>query len=467
MSDENMNNNEGTSALFVSAQKKKQAEEEARKKAEEEKAKREAAEAEVRRMEQEVEERKRQAEEQAKAQAAAAAAATKAAPMPKPVKEKTGGKSKLPIFIGIGVAVVALIAIIAVVAGGGGKKIDYDTLECYGEYKSGKEGYDITVFYPDTLYTNVEESDLDNSISISFSTENSKDAVLFVSLKDLGITSEELAVAAKSCLESMVDFSKEMIGDEEITSEELTDLASGEPDSYMYKTSFKSADESVGHSVTWIEKNSEGHMVMSFAMTYQRASDTDNSEKVLELFKEKNLSDAVKIPGCNEPTDYDWDGQLVFSEVGVYIPMPKDRFKLLNEENGKAIYSDDNGAIIIAAAPAVGTTEEYTFTEETKDIAFMEFSDASETFDLSSIFNSDNRMFLNDTTDPFIGYDYTAEYRLNINDITYWERDYFQYWVKNDVVYMETVLTFVPEKNKDVYTTIFDRMLKESAALIK
>ena len=69
MSDEIMNNENGeeTAALFVSSQKKKQAEEEARKKAEAEQAKRDAAEAEVRRMEAEVEERKRKAEEEKQA----------------------------------------------------------------------------------------------------------------------------------------------------------------------------------------------------------------------------------------------------------------------------------------------------------------------------------------------------------------------------------------------------------------
>lgn len=55
---------EETAALFVSAAKKKKAEEEARRKAEEEQARREAEEAEVRRMEAEVEERKRKAEEE-------------------------------------------------------------------------------------------------------------------------------------------------------------------------------------------------------------------------------------------------------------------------------------------------------------------------------------------------------------------------------------------------------------------
>ena len=68
MSDDLRNNGgEETAALFVSAQKKKQAEEEARKKAEEERARREAAEEEVRRMEAEVEERRRRAEEKQRA----------------------------------------------------------------------------------------------------------------------------------------------------------------------------------------------------------------------------------------------------------------------------------------------------------------------------------------------------------------------------------------------------------------
>ncbi len=90
MSDENMTNTEETAALFVSAQKKKKAEEEAKKKAAEEQARREAAEAEVRRMEQEVEERKRKAEEERIAlEKAEQERAQKKAEMEKALKEST------------------------------------------------------------------------------------------------------------------------------------------------------------------------------------------------------------------------------------------------------------------------------------------------------------------------------------------------------------------------------------------
>ena len=118
MSDENYNNEE-TQALFVSTQKKKQAEEEARVRAEEEKARRDAAEAEVARMEQELEERKRRAEEERRALEQAAREAEeaketrvdkmKAAVNTAANTEAIKTKSKVPLFAIIGAAAVAVV----------------------------------------------------------------------------------------------------------------------------------------------------------------------------------------------------------------------------------------------------------------------------------------------------------------------------------------------------------------------
>ena len=178
MSDENLNNNEETQALFVSAQKRKQAEEEARKKAEAEQAKLDAAEAEVRRMEQEVEERKRKAEEERQAleQAAKDAEAANANQVDKlkaavnsavnteaiktMAREKTVGKSKVPLFaaIGAGLVVVILIAVFALKGKGGkAEAIDYSTIEFAKEYATTADGVGLKFFYPEALYAQVTE----------------------------------------------------------------------------------------------------------------------------------------------------------------------------------------------------------------------------------------------------------------------------------------------------------------------
>ena len=200
MSEENYNSNEETQALFVSTQKKKQAEEEARKKAEAEQAKRDAAEAEVRRMEQEVEERKRKAEEERQAleQAAREAEAANASQVDKlkakvntavntvntdaiktMAKEKTVtvGKSKIPLFAAIGAAlvVVILVAVFVLKGRGGSSKaaaIDPATLEFNKEYATTTEGVNLKFFYPESLYTNVTEEGDADTVEISFSSED-------------------------------------------------------------------------------------------------------------------------------------------------------------------------------------------------------------------------------------------------------------------------------------------------------
>ena len=467
MSNENMNNNEETSALFVSAQKKKQAEEEARKKAAQEQAKIEAAEAEVRRMEQEVEERKRQAKEQAQAAAEAERAAAAKAAAAKTVKEKSGGKSKLPIFIGIGVAVVALIAVIAVVVGGGSSpKIDYDNLECYGEYKPTTKGYDFTLYYPDSIYPVVKEEFSNEIDTVDFTVEQptKNNPIISVFMRDTNASEEEVSVNAKDINETLIDFTKENLGSYEISEESSTNFSSGEPDYYVYTCAFKEGEELLGRAISWLSKNSEGHVVLVMAMTYQVGNEEDNTAKVLDLFKEKNMQSALKIPGYNEPTDYDWEGKIELSELGAYIPVPKDRFVSVDGVvDSGSLYVDKNGAMIFSSVADIGSRDLVPLGEENKEINFATYRSISDEIDYGSYFNSNNRMYINDTKDAVIGLDYFVEYRIDINDITYWERDYYNYWLKGDEVYMQMFTTFVPEKNKEVYKVIFDTALKDTA----
>ena len=226
MSDEIMNNENGeeTAALFVSSQKKKQAEEEARKKAEAEQAKRDAAEAEVRRMEAEVEERKRKAEEEKQAleEAAKQAEAEKANVVDKlkssvdveeiksKVKEKTEGKPKLPIFIGAGVAAVVIIALILVFAlKGKGGKIDFETLEFAKEYTVAEENYGITVKYPESLYTALtEEKQEDDSVGLIAEASGKKIPEMKIYVSE-GLSSADAVISpAGEIQKQLEDFTK-------------------------------------------------------------------------------------------------------------------------------------------------------------------------------------------------------------------------------------------------------------------
>ncbi len=238
MSDENMTNTEETAALFVSAQKKKKAEEEAKKKAAEEQARREAAEAEVRRMEQEVEERKRKAEEERIAlEKAEQERAQKKAEMEKALKESTeaikegtkaikdsakegakalkdstveGAKAlkeapkaikeskvakktvegakeagssfadflkakKVPILIGAGALVAVIVILIVVLSLGGSKEMSFEGMEFDGEIASSDSSYDIPIYYPSSVYVASEEENVDCGKLITLASGNAKD----------------------------------------------------------------------------------------------------------------------------------------------------------------------------------------------------------------------------------------------------------------------------------------------------
>ena len=498
MSEENLNNNGGeeTAALFVSAQKRKKAEEEARRKAEEEKAKRDAAEAEVLKMEQEVEERKRKAEEERLAQEQAERELqAKEAGIAGNIKEKAGdlaGKAgelahkagsmatkgsgdstadavknpKLPLFIGIGAAAVVLVIVLAVVLGGKGKssKIDYASLNCNAEYKVQKEGYDVMLYYPEDLYGEITEEEKDAGgtkfLSVTFNNVNKKAPALSVTIYTVNAIPESIQLTCDKQVESIKTIGQTYLSGSTIKEESLCDLAAENPGAYFYKASYQK-EKNAGAISTLLKTNSAGNVDVVISDFVVKGEDPAEPVALRDLYESKNVANALKTPGGNPPTSYDWDGTLEFSEIDFKLPVPRDRFKeTTTSSDGTRFFWDDNGCFVVVAALFQSSAEDFNLTTDSLPAVMTAFEGMSEK-GLSENMNISNRMFLSKKETPYYSADFMAEYKDVINGITYWEMDWCDLWVNNgDDIYILSLYIYAPNNNKEVYKQIFEKSLQ-------
>lgn len=512
MSEENINNTGGeeTAALFVSAQKKKKAAEEARIKAEAEQAKRDAAEAEVRRMEQEVEERKRKAEEeriaieneqrerelQAKREASLAGnimgkaedlagkagdiagkageLAVRATGRHDKGDERGGGSSsgggtgsgnKTPIFIGIGVAVVALIVILAVVFGG--KKnsgIDYANLNCSAEYTIQKEGNRVLLYYPEELYKEVTEEELESGdsagLTVLFKNANKKAPTFAATVIDLNATPHQAQLACAAEVEGIKSLSQSYLGDKTIKEESVCDLSSADPGAYYYKATYEKDKES-GAISSLLKINEKGTVSIIISDFSVKGTDPSEAVALRDLYESKNIANAFKMPGGNPPTTYDWDGTLEFSDVNFKLSVPKDRFQEIETSSKETrFFLDDNGCFVLMAASYQSSYDEFNLTEDNLPVIMSAFKGMAEV-GLSENMDVSSRMLLTEKETPYYGADFSAEYKDIINGVTYWEMDWIDLWVSdgNDV-YILSLYIYAPDKNKEQYKNIFEKAIQ-------
>ncbi len=494
MGEENNNSNEETQALFVSTQKKKQAEEEARKKAEAEQAKRDAAEAEVRRMEQEVEERKRKAEEERQAleQAAREAEEAGASQVDKlkakvntavntvntdaiktMAKEKTVtvGKSKIPLFAAIGAAliVVILVAVFALKGKDGGSKtaaIDPATTEFNKEYATTTEGVDLKFFYPESVFTQVTEEGDAESVEIHLSSEGGSEpeAVLalykFMDKGNIGFQS------AKEMQNNLGKVAGGALKDEEmqvqVADEVSTDIASDNPGKYSYKCTFATEVEGAavkGAATSWYVSNEAGDIYQVFFSVMEKAETNDNCVALRDLFEEKNSENAIKVPGENPPKEASTDGRLEADPIHMGIVVPKDRFKKLDTSGDNFwAWSDDNGAIFILrySEEDEGTME---YVLQYPDEALSIFKQMSETGINEIHPYIESRMYMGDIPAPENKLAYLAEFKDVIGGVTFWEGYEASAWhdARTNKEYSYELILLAPEKNKDIYKEIFTR----------
>ncbi len=478
MSDEmNTNNGEETAALFVSSQKKKQAEEEARKKAEAEQAKRDAAEAEVRRMEAEVEERKRKAEEERKAleEAARQAELEKANMAEKlkasvnveeiksKVKEKTEGKSKLPIFIGIGAAAVVIIALILVFAlKGKGKAVDFETLAFDKEYTQQQENSTVSFFYPESMYTGFKEDEKeDNYIGLVAESDNAKNPELRVFMTKPCLQKDNPArILVKNTLNALKIGSENLLSNYKLKTvdEKMPDVSADESGKYYYRASATSDDGFTAAIASWLEPDNNGDYIIICAMFREKGDDPANVGKLRDMFEEKNSDNALMLPGSVPPQSDETDGMLEIDEMHMGIIVPKDRFQSIVKEDGRSWWVDDNGALYKLEYAEVNMTfdDAREHIDEVQPLIKGMSDDMSGFNELSEI---ESRMFLKDNWDKDLKY--IAEYKDVMDGITYWEGNSSAMWhdVRTDKYYFYNVLLLAPQKNQEVYKSLFDKAM--------
>ena len=477
MSDEmNTNNGEETAALFVSSQKKKQAEEEAAQKAAEEKAKRDAAEAEVRRMEAEVEERKRKAEEERRAleEAAKQAEADKANIAEKlkasvnvdeirsKVREKAEGKSKLPIFIGAGVAAVVIIVLILVFAlKGKGQKIDFETLEFAKEYTVSDEECGITVVYPESLYTGLAETK-DGEIgivSLKGEKDSSKLPDMDISISPFG-NGEQVGgiVPAKSLQAGMEELVDGALSELKIQEKKISDIEDEKPGKYFYDCtgSFDTGD--VAAVSSWIENDSNNKPYIIMACFRQKGDDPTDVTRLRDMFEEANSDNAIKIPGGNPPASADTDGMLEIDDMHMGVIVPKDWFgKTDIESEGSRSWIDDNGAIYAILYREVDfdfdTAHEHA--EEVQTSYLLPLYEAAA--GLAGLPDLESRMQLEENWVSDLKHH--AEYKNIIGGVTYWEGNWASMWrdVRTNKYYVYDLVLMAPYANEDIYKGLFDK----------
>ena len=473
MSDEmNTNNTEETAALFVSSQKKKQAEEEARKKAEAEQAKRDAAEAEVRRMEAEVEERKRKAEEEKRALEEAAAkqaeaektnvaekikASVNVDEIKSKVKEKTEGKSKLPIFIGAGVAAVAIIVLIIVLVVKGKKSaVDFETLEFAKELTvTGENNATVTLAYPESVFPEVSE--VEGEAYKGYVSDPEKSPAMMVYVSDPAFERGTSGIASAKTTETIFsDFVKEFLSEFKASDEKGTDLSADTPGKYYYDCTLTSDDGKTGAATAWLEPDSNGDSVVVVGIFTEKGTDPVNSIKLRDMFEEKNSDDALMIPGANPPASADTDGMLEIDAMHMGVIVPKDRFHLLSADDELMWWADDNGAIYSIAYKEA----EFDFDMASAHLDEVQpmLKNLTETAaGLKGLPNLDSRMFLSDSWPHNLKY--YSEYKDILGDITYWEGNFSSMWhdVRTDKYYIYDLVLMAPESNKDIYKQLFDK----------
>ncbi|MCR4787678.1 MAG: hypothetical protein K5888_03740 [Lachnospiraceae bacterium] len=471
MSEENINKNEETAALFVSSQKKKVAEEAARKKAEEEQARRDAEEAEVRRIEQEVADRKRELEEQKKAVEEAAQEAAQQAKQQEINRKITGAKTtakRYGKFVVIGaVLVVVLCVVIGILVAKSRPKIDYSDLVFDEEYTSGENGFDVAIKYPGNLYSEVTEEMEGDILSIEFQPSGKKIPAMIVKLTALDVSLPQLQLLPGSNA-SMINSVYEDFRDQGFLSDEkLCDLSDSGTKYYEYSCNGIIADgkdEYAMASHVWTELNGDGKVVLVNVKVLGLADKENEVTDLRDAVHDENASDAIKVAGNYPLNDVNYDGYIEFAELGIKMPVPADRFKPLDDE--KTIWGDDNGAYImidcndkldveglVSGDVRLSDTIDY-FSEQAKG-GLMDFD--------RIVINADSRTFVNEQYAYSTDYAMFADFDDDSFGFKYWERDYLTpvFSPDRDLAANLCVVTIVPESSRAQYESVLESCIEK------
>ncbi len=466
MSDENMNgfDNE-TDALFVSAQKKKQAEDESKRKAAEEQAKREAAEAEIRRMEAEVEERRKRAEEEKKAleeseKAAKAAPAKKNEEKAEPVKKESGkpGIPKMAFIIGGALIAVIAIVLIIVLGSKGKKAVNTEEVAFDGEYVTTASNVKLTLKYPKSVFTGeVTEKSEDGRSTISLGESKVADANFIIAYSDVKKGTENALYQLAKRSKEMPDVGKtlvEALDGGKIIEESIPDDAQN-PKDPAYKCKFTS-DTTSGQLASWFVYDENDELCMVTAIVTEKAKEPDNSVKLCDKFIENNTERAALGIGANPPASEDMDGMIRLEEAHLGIPVPSKTFEQVED----GTWVDNNGAVITVGLQETDLTEDIIdenkaeFQETLKEMVDEIVAAGDEHF--QDVQLSTGRII----PQYYCGYEADVTSKLE-GVIPYRIKFELSFWrdVKTEKWYILTFEVCYPTKNSDVYEPMIQKAL--------
>ncbi len=452
MGDENLNNSEDTSVLFVSGQRKKQAEEEAKRKAEQEKAEKEAREAEIRRQEEEVASRIDKAEKLKKNLEIAEQESNKD-------KRK---KALMPVVIGAGAAVVILLVALLWPRH---KQVYMDTAEFNSEYAVTTAGYNLKIKYPDTVFQEVIENASEDVLNIEFVPVKKMNISMNTLMANTGYDKNTRRLAWNEINDKLISVSKSYLQGVEIIEEDISDPLSLNSSRYGYTCTYN-LDNQTGAYSGWCIEDSNGNVFIEAVDCRAGKKDLESARRLRDQFRDANRKDAdgkdtaLKIPGSYEPEDTTKTELFKTSSGNLYIPLPEKFFaeveNYTNEQGTWQKWVDENGAIILAGVFNYCTREEFSqiSTDQLPDI-YTQFEGVTDEYIEGKVDYSD-RVKLQTNAPYLTKLDTKVRYNIKINGREYNENDFSTLVANEENVYYLLMYTFTPSERDAIYYQIIN-----------
>ncbi len=459
MGDENMNKSEDTSVLFVSGQRKKQAEDEARRKAEEEKARKEAEEAEIQRREEEVASRINQAEVLKKT-------------LEEQEKERNKNKKKnrvLPVAIGAGAAFVILIVTLIWPK----PKKAYETPQDFNaEYSVAEAGIDIKIKYPDTLFSEVSESPSGENLDVAFAVSGKENISMNVVIAKTKYDQKTKSTKWTEINDKLRAVSKGQISGAEIIEEAVSDPLNMYSGKYHYKCTYTMGDNT-GAYYGWCVQDGNGNVLVEGVDCRAGKDDIESAVRLRDQFYENNSDKALAIPGSYEPKDKEYKGRLkVAGTTGLNIPVPENMFTEADSyENEQGIWQkwvDDNGAIILAGTMLYSTADHVKqFTSSDLPNLYYMYDTLFDEYIEGKVDYSDRKKSGDTQHAVYVDIDSEAVYYLKVNGREYNEKDYVILLSDDDGnLYCELIYILSPSTKSGIYNSLIGYSL-ENLKIIK
>ncbi len=444
MGDENLNNSEDTSVLFVSGQRKKQAEEEAKRKAEEEKARKEAEEERIRRQEEEVASRKDQAENLKKT-------------LEQEEEERNKNRKKnriMPIAIGAAAAFVILLGILLWPRH---KPVYEETVDFNAKYKIADTGYDVTFEYPDTLFPEVTENASGDKVTVTFEMEKKNKLTMNVIAAKTDYNSQTKRFAWNELNDKVESVSKAYLQGAEILEEKISDVNEQSTYKYTYDCTYN-RDGKSGAFSAWCMQDGNGNVLVEGVDCVAGKKDLESADRLRNQFIDTSAHNVLVIPGRIK-INTEQKTKLMVEKAKLSMEVPEGEFTEVegytDPEGPWQRWEDENGTILM-----VGTLLYISRDKATKDILTnlpsLYESLIDERLEGKLEFTDRKQISRDPPEDGEV--DYTSEYVLKIKDRDYMERDYAILRFDEKDVYIVIVYMFSERLADNTYRGIFNNL---------